>query len=89
MKQSLFAFSLRKTLFLALFARELLMLFATPEFMAGAALVGVLAPSLLLSQMYIFAPGIAQIGEFSFILAGLGATYLSGRAVVAYLRTRS
>lgn len=53
------AVALPGCLFLALFARELLMLFATPEFMAGAALVGVLAPSLLLSQMYIFAPGIA------------------------------
>lgn len=53
------AVALAGCLFLALFARELLMLFATPEFMAGAALVGVLAPSLLLSQMYIFAPGIA------------------------------
>lgn len=46
-------------LFLALFSRELLMLFATPKFMAGAGLVGILAPALLLSQMYIFAPGIA------------------------------
>jgi O-antigen/teichoic acid export membrane protein len=46
-------------LFLGLFAHELLMLFATREYMTGAALVGVLAPSLLLSQMYIFAPGIA------------------------------
>jgi O-antigen/teichoic acid export membrane protein len=45
-------------LFLALFAPEFLMLFATREYMAGAVLVGVLAPSLLLSQMYIFAPGI-------------------------------
>lgn len=53
------AVALAGCLFLALFARELLMLFATPEFMAGAALVGVLAPALLLSQMYIFAPGIA------------------------------
>lgn len=46
-------------LFLALFAKELLILFTTPSYMAGAALVRVLAPALLLSQMYIFAPGIA------------------------------
>jgi len=46
-------------LFLSLFAREILQLFSTPDFMVGAALVGVLAPSLLLSQLYIFAPGIA------------------------------
>lgn len=52
------AVALAGCLFLALFARELLMLFATPEFLAGAALVALLAPALLLSQMYIFAPGI-------------------------------
>jgi O-antigen/teichoic acid export membrane protein len=53
------AVALAGCLFLALFARELMTLFATPEYMAGAALVGFLAPALLLSQMYIFAPGIA------------------------------
>lgn len=53
------AVALAGCLFLALFARELLTLFATPEYIAGAALVAVLAPALLLSQMYIFAPGIA------------------------------
>lgn len=53
------AVALAGCLFLALFARELLTLFATPEYMVGAALVAVLAPALLLSQMYIFAPGIA------------------------------
>lgn len=53
------AVALGGCLFLALFSQELLMLFATSDFMAGAALVGVLAPALLLSQMYIFAPGIA------------------------------
>lgn len=53
------AVALAGCLCLALFATELLMLFVSPEFLAGAALVGVLAPSVLLSQMYIFAPGIA------------------------------
>jgi O-antigen/teichoic acid export membrane protein len=53
------ALALVGCLFLSLFARELLILLATPKYMAGAALVGVLAPALLLSQMYIFAPGIA------------------------------
>jgi O-antigen/teichoic acid export membrane protein len=67
-------------LFLALFARELLMLFATPEFMAGAALVGVLAPALLLSQMYIFAPGIAIAKK---TLWQLWVTLLSAAASVA------
>lgn len=67
-------------LFLALFARELLMLFATPEFMAGAALVGVLAPALLLSQMYIFAPGIAIAKKTHW---QLWVTLLSAAASVA------
>lgn len=53
------ALALVGCLFLSLFARELLILLATPKYMSGAALVGVLAPALLLSQMYIFAPGIA------------------------------
>ncbi len=53
------AVALAGCLFLALFAKELLVLFATPEYMGGAALVAFLAPALLLSQMYIFAPGIA------------------------------
>jgi len=46
-------------LFLGLFARELLVIFATPDFLGGASLVIYLAPAMLLSQMYIFAPGIA------------------------------
>lgn len=62
-------------LFLALFARELLLLFATTKFMSGAALVGVLAPALLLSQMYIFAPGIAIAKKTHW---QLGVTLLSG-----------
>lgn len=53
------AVALSGCLFLALFARELLMIFATPAFVDGASLVGIMAPALLLSQMYIFAPGIA------------------------------
>lgn len=74
------AVALAGCLFLALFARELLMLFATPEFMAGAALVGVLAPSLLLSQMYIFAPGIAIAKKTHW---QLWVTLLSAAASVA------
>lgn len=45
--------------FLALFAKELLTLFATVAYLEAAPLVAILAPALLLSQMYIFAPGIA------------------------------
>ncbi|MFC3940613.1 polysaccharide biosynthesis protein [Pseudomonas gingeri NCPPB 3146 = LMG 5327] len=53
------AVALAGCLFLAVFARELLAVFATAGYFAGASLVVFLAPALLLSQMYIFAPGIA------------------------------
>jgi O-antigen/teichoic acid export membrane protein len=43
---------------LTLFAREFLLIFATPEYAESGRLVVFLAPALLLSQMYIFAPGI-------------------------------
>lgn len=46
-------------LFLALFAHEILTLLTTTAFLGGAPLVAILAPALLLSQMYVFAPGIA------------------------------
>lgn len=54
-----FALSLSGCLFLGLFAKELLIIFASPAYLEAAPLVMVLAPALLLSQMYIFAPGIA------------------------------
>ncbi|MCP1621162.1 O-antigen/teichoic acid export membrane protein [Pseudomonas sp. SLBN-26] len=54
-----FALSLSSCLFLGLFAKELLILFASPDYLGAAPLVMLLAPALLLSQMYIFAPGIA------------------------------
>ena len=53
------AVALMGCLFLALFAKELLMVLATRDYMDGAVLVVYLAPALLLSQMYVFAPGIA------------------------------
>lgn len=53
------ALALGVCLALSLFARELLALLSTGEFMAAAVLVPVLAPALLLSQLYVFAPGIA------------------------------
>ncbi|MBY8945260.1 MULTISPECIES: oligosaccharide flippase family protein [unclassified Pseudomonas] len=53
------AVALAGCLFLAVFARELLTVFATADYLGGASLVAFLAPALLLSQMYIFAPGIA------------------------------
>lgn len=44
---------------LALFAPELIRLFAPPAYAPAAGLVALLAPAALLSQMYVFAPGIA------------------------------
>lgn len=56
----------------ALFAPELLRIFAPAGYVAATGLVAVLAPAALLSQMYIFAPGIAlgkktlwQLGVFA------------------------
>lgn len=53
------AVAMAASLGLTLAAEKLLLIFATPEYMAAASLVAYLAPALLLSQMYIFAPGIA------------------------------
>lgn len=41
-----------------LFAPELVRLFAPPAYASAAGLVAILAPALLLAQMYVFAPGI-------------------------------
>lgn len=79
-----FALSLSGCLFLGLFAKELLIVFASPEYMGAAPLVMVLAPALLLSQMYIFAPGIAIAKKTSWqlwitlgaALFGLAANWL-------------
>ena len=43
---------------LSLFAREILVVVTTPAFYAGAVVVPLLAPALLLSAMYVFAPGL-------------------------------
>lgn len=43
---------------LSLFAREILMVVTTPDYYAGAVVVPLLAPALLLSAMYVFAPGL-------------------------------
>lgn len=47
------------TVGLSLFATEILMVATTPAYYAGATVVPLLAPALLLSSMYIFAPGLA------------------------------
>lgn len=53
------AVALNGCLFLVLFAKEFVVFFASSEFIESAKLVSLLAPALVLSQMYIFAPGIA------------------------------
>jgi len=43
---------------LSLFAREILVVVTTPDYYAAAVVVPLLAPALLLSAMYVFAPGL-------------------------------
>jgi len=43
---------------MSIFALEILTVVTTPEFYAGAVVVPLLAPALLLSAMYVFAPGL-------------------------------
>jgi O-antigen/teichoic acid export membrane protein len=52
------ALALLGCLGLGLLANELLFFFATDEYASAATLVIILAPAMLLSQMYVFAPGI-------------------------------
>lgn len=44
---------------LSLFAEEIISLISGPEYLASAALIAILAPAVLLSQLYVFAPGMA------------------------------
>lgn len=66
-------------LVLALFAGELVRLVAAPAYWTGALVVPFLAPALLLSMMYIFAPGLAitkrtgMTSTINLIGAGLNA----------------
>lgn len=53
------AFALWGCLGLGMFSREIVSFFAPKTYIAGADLVIFLAPAILLTQMYIFAPGIA------------------------------
>lgn len=52
------ALALLGCLGLGLLASELVQLFATADYASAAPLVSILAPAMLLSQMYVFAPGI-------------------------------
>jgi O-antigen/teichoic acid export membrane protein len=44
---------------LIIFSREILILFTTPSYYAASSVMGVLGAAMLLSRMYIFAPGLA------------------------------
>jgi O-antigen/teichoic acid export membrane protein len=44
---------------LSLFSKEIIMLFTTPEYYGGYTVIPILVPAVLLSGMYIFAPGLA------------------------------
>ena len=77
---SFFTFvALALCLALALFAGELVRLAAAPAYWAGAEVVPLLAPAILLSTMYIFAPGLSiakrtgMIATINLIGAGLNA----------------
>lgn len=62
---------------LSLFSRELLMVFATPAYKDAAPVVPVIATAILLSSMYIFAPGLAiakRTGVISLISLTMAAT---------------
>jgi O-antigen/teichoic acid export membrane protein len=67
-------------LVMSAFARELIGWLAAPEFSAAASLLPWLAPAVLLSQMYIFAPGIAIARKTTWQLAltGLSAVLAVG-----------
>lgn len=55
---------------LGLFARELLAILTTPAYAGGAVVVPLLAPALVLSGMYIFAPG-PSIAKRTGLIAGI------------------
>jgi O-antigen/teichoic acid export membrane protein len=62
------AFSLVLFLGLGLFAKETLWLMATPDYYGAAPVVAFLAPAILLSNMYIFAPGTTIANKTHYIL---------------------
>jgi O-antigen/teichoic acid export membrane protein len=53
------AFALALLLTLGLFASEIVVLFTSPEYYRASSLIPLLIPSVLLSGMYIFAPGLS------------------------------
>ena len=72
------ALALIVCLALALFARDVLTVVTTPEYVPGAIVVPLLAPALLLSSMYIFAPGLGILKRTATISAiNIGAAVLN------------
>lgn len=62
------AFALLLFLVITLFTHDILVLWTTPAFYGGAAVVVFLVPAILLSQMYIFAPGVFIAGKTHLVL---------------------
>jgi O-antigen/teichoic acid export membrane protein len=67
--QTFVALALTVCLGLALFARDILTLVTTHDYVPGAVVVPLLAPALLLSNMYIFAPGLGILKQTATISA--------------------
>ena len=78
------AIAMLACLLLSVFTRELIGWLAPPEFAAAASLLPWLAPAALLSQMYIFAPGIAIARKTSWqlVLTSLSAVLAIGLNVL-------
>lgn len=62
------AFSLLMVMALVVLAQDILILMTTPEYYAAASLMIFMVPAFLLSQMYVFAPGITIAKKTYFIL---------------------
>jgi len=66
--------------FLNIFSRDLLMIIATPEYVDAYKTIGILAIALIISQMYIFSPGIAlakkTLWQLSVSIMGAGVSIL-------------
>lgn len=62
------AFSLLMVMALVVLAQDILILMTTPEYYAAASLMIFMVPAFLLSQMYVFAPGMTIAKKTYFIL---------------------
>jgi len=63
---------------LSLFARELLVIFTTPQFYGTYIIVPILAPAVMLAGMYVFAPGLAIAKKTKSIAAiSISAAFLN------------